>query len=198
MDRRKLDSVYRAYEHETALQHLHQKGIRLIRGCGPEGGIEALAVGEAPGATENTTGVPFTGASGRVLVQMMGMAGLSAANDGNTWITNVVKFRPPGNRTPTYGEINASLPFLRMEWAAIGRPRIMIAIGAVAYVALGGVIVRQAGTLMKAAGKPIALNNSNITLWPMVHPAYGLRNYGYRSTMEKHWEALGEWRRGNV
>jgi DNA polymerase len=192
-----LDTAYRGIQKETALSHLRAGGIKLVPGRGAIP-ADAFVVGEAPGATENTTGRPFTGASGRVLSQLMESAGLSAdETSGNSWITNTLKYRPPGNRTPTENEIMASLPFLRMEWAAVGRPLLMIAVGAVAYAALGGSLRSKHGSLTKAAGQPIGLPTLGITLWPMVHPAYGLRNFAYRSTMERHWEALGDWRERN-
>lgn len=193
MGAEELRRIHRAYHGDKRFDHLRVNGIRLVPGRGSFN-ASYFAVGEAPGATENTHGRPFVGASGRVLVQLMESAGLSAEEDGNTWLTNMVKYRPPGNRTPTGPEIRASLPYLRMEWSAVGRPGVFIAIGSVAFQALGG--GAAIGSLLQRAGNPIQLRTGQI-MWPMVHPAYALRNYSYRSTMEKHWEDFGRWRRGN-
>lgn len=197
-----LSEVERRYCAETALRHFRGPGINYVPGRGNEHSPTFFVVGEAPGATENLKRKPFVGQSGYLLTQLMGIAGLSAdpieygggdfsdTDPGNVWLTNVVKFRPPGNRTPTDAEVAASLPYLRMEWAAVGRPRVLVAVGATAWRALSG---GRLGNLTKVAGQGFLLNDGK-WLWAMVHPAYALRNFSYRPTMEKHWEIFAAWR----
>lgn len=193
-----------------------QRRNRVFRGLSEtyvsgEGGNDPIAfiVGEAPGAMEETIGRPFVGPSGQVLRKLMAGAGLWATNtydsklleiapttDGvipaNCWLTNVLKFRPPGNRTPTPIEIRACRPYLRKEWNAVGSPTLVIVIGATAYRAITG----KVRSILLESGKPhsfISSGGSEVTLWPMIHPSFGLRNRHVRSLIEADWEILTAW-----
>ena len=154
-------------------------------------------MGEAPGATENTKGRPFCGASGRVLDQLMGLAGIvvttplgQGSPDANAWLTNVVKYRPPGNRTPHPTEITASRDYLRREWRAVGSPSTLILLGATAKAALAP----ELGPLAQALARPVA--SGRFTFWVMYHPAKGLYEPKLRPVIEEHWERLGDWING--
>lgn len=139
---------------------------------------------------ENTLKRPFVGASGAVLRSLIKDA---AELDPHDWfITNVVKYRPPGNRTPTIAEIDASVPYLRQEYAALGSPATIIAVGGTALKALAPPHSKL-GTLSHA-GQPVTLKGGR-TLWPMIHPAFGLRNPNARPQMERHWIDFGIWYR---
>lgn len=197
-----LVDVYDEYRTDPAFDLLRRPGagIRLVGGEGAERGALAMVVGEAPGATENTQGRPFVGASGRVLRQCMELAGLRvdgerivSGNDrpANAFITNVVKYRPPGNRTPLLPEIAASLPYLRQEWAAIGRPRTIVACGGVAKIAF----LPEAGAVTQLIGRPHELADGRTTLWVMYHPSFILRQKSdtVREAYESNWEVLGKW-----
>jgi uracil-DNA glycosylase len=180
-----LADVYDAYRGDPAFDHLRTDGIVLVPGEGSSR-PNVLIVGEAPGATENTLRRPFVGASGRVLRSLItDSAGLGAED---YFITNTVKYRPPGNRTPYPEEISASVTYLRQEWSALGRPRILVAVGGVAIQAL---IPTLTGGVLRNAGRAFVLNGATES-WPMIHPSYGLRNPNARPDMEKHWAALGE------
>lgn len=182
---RDLADVYEAYRADSAFDHLRTPGIVLVPGEGsPRPTI--MVVGEAPGATENTARRPFVGASGQALRSLIfDSAGLDEAD---LWITNVVKYRPPGNRTPERAEIACSVPHLREEYKAIGSPPVIIAVGAVAKYAMAP---GMQGVL-SVAGQPFELRTGVYT-WIMIHPSYGLRNPGARPKMEEHWTALGDW-----
>lgn len=184
-----LEEVYRRIGAETALEHLRVPGIRFVGGRGARHNARFMVVGEAPGATENTSGQPFTGASGRVLTQLLALAGCRLKDEeANTWLTNVVKYRPPGNRTPTLAEVEASKPFLRLEWKAVGAPTVIVAVGSTAMQALGP----RLGPITRMAGKRVSMPGG-VNLFAMVHPSYGLRNPAYQPVMEKHWEEFGRW-----
>jgi DNA polymerase len=186
-DIRTLPDIYDAYRGDRRFDHLRTEGIVLVPGEGSSR-PRVLIVGEAPGAMENTHKRPFVGASGAVLRSLIkDSAGLE---ERDYFITNVVKYRPPGNRTPGWEEIDASLPYLRQEYAALGSPAVLIAVGGVALMAL-----RSEGEtrgILACAGTPVPLKGGK-ALWPMIHPAYGLRNAAARPTMEKHWEQFGIW-----
>jgi uracil-DNA glycosylase family 4 len=194
-----LEDVYEGIREDDAWDHLRQPGIVLVKGRGQKTNPLAMVVGEAPGATENTHRRPFCGPSGRVLMGLMSLAGLSAeVPDGpaegvlpepNAFITNVVKYRPPGNRTPNVREINFGTKALRDEWTAIGRPRLIVAVGSTARAALV-----PPHFVRLDPGDFVALPDGRTFLFVQYHPAWGLRQGDRgRSIMEHHWEEMGLW-----
>jgi DNA polymerase len=187
-DRETLAEVYDAYRADSRFDHLRQDGIVLVPGMGASR-PRIFIVGEAPGAVENTTKSPFQGASGRVLRSLL--RDVAEMSQDDLFITNTVKYRPPGNRTPTWEEVEASLPYLRREYAAIGYPPVIIAVGGVAWGAFRPDTHRRAG-ILGVAGTPVQLRAGK-ALWPMVHPSYALRNVKYQPTMEEHWKRFGDW-----
>lgn len=188
-DREHLADVYEAYRSDRRFDHLRTAGIVLVPGDGSSR-PRVLIVGEAPGATENTTRKPFTGASGRVLRSLItDVAGLE---ESDYFITNTVKYRPPGNRTPTFEEVAYSVPYLRREWSALGRPKVLVAVGGTAFDALWPQDWARTGGITHYAGKPRTVKGG-CALWTMFHPAYGLRNAKVRPLMEQHWQEFGTW-----
>lgn len=168
----------------------------------------AFVFGEAPGAQEEMHRRPFIGPAGKVLRQLMMVADFYAHDPGqsgdaflrgftqpNCWLTNTIKFRPPRNRKPYWTEVLAARPFLRAEWVAVGRPRLIIPVGGTALSALIGrqvSIVKHSGWLHKEVSR---VDGKPLYVWPMLHPSLGLRNPGMRPLMERDWEALGAWLR---
>lgn len=148
--------------------------------------LYAMVIGEAPGATEHLRGRPFVGRAGIVLRQLLEDVSLPPA-----WITNVVKFRPHRNHTPTEEQIETAKPFLRDEWVAIGKPRTVICCGNTALKAVTG----RAGVLQRAGKMEVwpASDDAPVYLWPMVHPSYGVRNPEKQPALNKHWRCLSDW-----
>jgi uracil-DNA glycosylase len=181
-----LPDIYDAYRADRRFDHLRTQGIVLVPGEGSSR-PKVFIVGEAPGATENTAKRPFVGASGRVLRSLIKDA--AGLEEHDWFITNVVKYRPPGNRTPEYTEILASMPYLRQEYTALGSPAVLVAVGGTALKALASHL--KIGTLSHA-GKPQQLREGKV-LVPMIHPAFGLRNPQARPQMEEHWTQFGIW-----
>ena len=101
--------------------------MNVVKGAG---NIEAdiMFIGEGPGAEEDYQGVPFVGAAGQLLDRMMATIRLDRRN---SYIANIVKCRPPHNRTPLPEEAAACLPFLR-EQVRLVHPKIIVALGATA------------------------------------------------------------------
>lgn len=186
-----LADVYEAYRSDRRFDHLRSDHIVLVPGEGSSR-PNVFVVGEAPGASENTARRPFVGASGQVLRSLIKDAAMLQLTD--YFITNVVKYRPPGNRTPTPEEVAASLPYLRREYSALGGPAVIVAVGGTAFSAFNPARNVSPGGILAKAGKSIALPAGK-ALWPMIHPAYGLRNPDARPKMEEHWTAFGEWYR---
>jgi DNA polymerase len=187
-----LPDVYEAYRGDSVFEHLRTEGIVLVPGEGSSR-PKVFIVGEAPGAMENTKRRPFVGASGQVLRSLITDA--AELSPEEYFITNTVKYRPMGNRTPTAEEIAASVPYLRQEYAAVGAPAVIVAVGGTALVALKPKSAKI-GTLSHA-GEPFGLSGGKV-LWPMIHPAYGLRNAKARPAMELHWMALGKFIRKEI
>ncbi len=89
---------------------------------------DIMLVGEGPGGDEDRIGRPFVGKAGQLLDKMLASIDMRRED---LYITNVVKCRPPGNRTPLEEEAEACLPLLRMQYALI-RPKIIVCLGATA------------------------------------------------------------------
>ncbi len=150
---------------------------QTVFGVGDEE-AEWLFVGEGPGADEDAQGEPFVGQAGKLLDNMLLAIGLKRGR--NVYIANIVKCRPPGNRTPEADEIAACLPYLRRQIELI-KPKLIVALGKTAATALLG---REA-SLGSLRGRLHDFNG--IPLLVTYHPAYLLR-----SPMEKAkaWEDL--------
>ena len=139
---------------------------------------EWLFVGEGPGAEEDATGEPFVGQAGKLLDSMLAALGL--ARGAGVYIANVVKCRPPGNRTPEPAETAACQPYLDRQIALI-RPRLIVALGKSAATTLLGVdatIASLRGRVHRYRGVPLVVT---------YHPAYLLRNLPDKA---KAWEDL--------
>lgn len=107
---------------------LHKQGRKqIVFGVGNPG-ADLMFVGEGPGADEDAQGEPFVGRAGQLLNNMIKAMGLQREE---VYIANVVKCRPPGNRTPERDECETCSPFL-MRQIAVVRPKVIVALGAVA------------------------------------------------------------------
>jgi len=129
-----------------------------------------VIVGEAPGANEDKTGVPFVGAAGKLLDLMLASVDLSRKD--SVYICNVLKCRPPGNRNPTPEEIRTCSPFLHRQLELV-KPRALLAVGTFAAQVLTG----QDDALGKLRGK--VYSYEGIPLVVTYHPAALLRNSGW-------------------
>jgi DNA polymerase len=146
---------------------LHQGRTQIVFGDGnPE--AELLFVGEGPGAEEDRRGLPFVGRAGELLTSMI-EKGLGIPR-GEVYICNIVKCRPPENRTPLADEAAACQPFLDGQIAAV-RPRVIVALGRPAASLLLGRDV----SITKIRG--IWHDYRGIPLMPTFHPAFVLRQY---------------------
>lgn len=144
---------------------LHRGRTQTVFG---EGSLKAklLFVGEAPGMEEDLQGRPFVGQAGRLLTKIIEAMGLRREE---VYITNVIKCRPPGNRTPLPEEIATCSPYLfkQIEWI---RPRVICTLGK--YAAY--VLVRKDEPISTLRGR--FYDSQGIPVMPTFHPAYLLRN----------------------
>lgn len=130
-----------------------------------------MIVGEAPGADEDRIGRPFVGRAGQLLDRMLAAIGLDRSG---VLITNVIYWRPPGNRTPTADEIAACLPFV-LRHVALVRPKVLVLAGGTAARALlppGPGITRLRGRWFDLAIPGLA---APVPTLPMFHPSFLLR-----------------------
>ncbi len=130
-----------------------------------------MLIGEAPGADEDRLGLPFVGASGKLLDRMLASIGLDR---GSVYITNVVPWRPPGNRKPEPTEIELCLPFVERHIELVA-PAILVFLGGAPASAL---LARQEA-ISRLRGRWLDYSSSRlarpIPAMPTYHPAYLLR-----------------------
>jgi DNA polymerase len=144
---------------------LHKGRNKLVFGDGsPDARL--MFVGEGPGADEDAQGLPFVGRAGQLLNNMIGAMGLKREE---VYIANVVKCRPPGNRTPEPEEANTCSPFLFKQIDVI-RPEVIVALGATAATYLLG----QRQPLAGLRGRVHSFRGSKLIV--TYHPAFLLRD----------------------
>lgn len=133
---------------------------------------ELVFIGEAPGKHEDIQGLPFVGAAGKFLNEMLQAIGLKRAD---VYITNIVKYRPPENRDPYPDEKAAFLPFLRKQLAVI-KPKLVITLGRHSMECfLPGLQISQCHGQPKRYKGQVYL--------PLFHPAAALYNGAMRQTL---------------
>lgn len=142
------------------------KSLCFYRGA-PEARI--MVIGEAPGRDEDIAGKPFVGRAGQLLDRMLAAVGLSEAD---VHITNIVYWRPPGNRTPTPEEAQACRPFLERQIELVS-PELMLTLGGPAAKA----ILDTSDGILKVRGRwrEMRVGARTIRVMPTLHPAYLLR-----------------------
>ena len=156
----------------------------VVPGAGAAG-ARLLMVGEAPGATEDRDGVPFVGASGRLLDSMLEAAGITR---DDVFIANVVRCRPPENRNPRAREIRACAGWLA-EQVRIIAPVLIVTLGrfALQHFVPDGKITRLQGELLEVEYGPTA-----VRLYPLLHPSAVLRSPDLRPSYEAQFGAIPE------
>ena len=137
---------------------------------------DVMILGEAPGAEEDRRGLPFVGASGQLMDRMLAAIGLDRSS---VYISNILFWRPPGNRNPTTAEVAACMPFVQRH-SALARPRILVFVGGASAKAM---LDRTEG-IMRLRGKWYDYHGSNpdapVPALATFHPAYLLRSPGQK------------------
>lgn len=142
---------------------------------------EIMFIGEGPGFHENVQGLPFVGAAGQFLDELLADAGLKREE---VFITNVVKCRPPGNRDPQVEELDACKPYLERQIAAIN-PDVIVTLG---RFSMGHFI--NNGKISGIHGKPFWAGGRMII--PMYHPAAALHQPSLRKVVKQDFARLPE------
>jgi DNA polymerase len=125
-----------------------------------------MFIGEGPGADEDATGRPFVGRAGQLLDKIISAIGMKREE---VYIANVVKCRPPGNRTPEREEVSTCEPFLYRQIAVI-RPKVIVTLGSPAFQC----VLRSRDSVSRVRGEWRELDG--IAVMPTFHPAYLLRS----------------------
>jgi uracil-DNA glycosylase len=144
---------------------LHKGRTKLVFGVGNVN-ADLMFVGEGPGADEDAQGEPFVGRAGQLLNNMIAAMGLKRED---VYIANVVKCRPPGNRTPEKDECDVCSPFLLRQIDVI-RPKVIVALGAVAAKNL----LAMNDSMANLRGRWYDFRDSKLLV--TYHPAYLLRD----------------------
>lgn len=154
---------------------LREGATQLIMGAGC---VDAtiVVIGEAPGKREDEQGVPFVGASGKFLDEMLSHAQLKRSD---IYITNIVKYRPPHNRDPLPAEKQAFWPYLARQLSII-KPKVIITLGrhSMEYFIPGAKISTQHGIAVD-----VAVEDQTYSVIPLYHPAAALYNGSMRQVL---------------
>jgi DNA polymerase len=141
---------------------------KVVFGHGPVP-CDLMLIGEAPGRDEDEQGLPFVGRAGQLLTKILESVEIKRPDD--IYITNTLKCRPPDNRTPQAGEQEACAPYLEAQIKFVN-PKIILLAGSPAVKA----VLKSDESMTKIRGKWLKLPGTEISVMPIFHPAYLLRN----------------------
>ncbi|MHA1529900.1 MAG: uracil-DNA glycosylase [Alphaproteobacteria bacterium] len=150
-----------------------KKSARSFVFCDGVAGARVMVIGEAPGGDEDRIGKPFVGRAGQLLDRMLAAIGLSRtapAPEDAAYITNILPWRPPGNRTPTPAEVALFLPFIERH-IELAKPDFIFSIGNTPTKTL----LDTATGIKRMRGRWVRHAATGVALLPSFHPAYLLR-----------------------
>lgn len=166
--------------------NLSQHRTRAVPGEGPED-ADLMFIGEGPGYNEDQQGRPFVGQAGLYLEELLASIGFSR---DDVYITNMVKCRPPNNRDPFPGEIQACSKYLDVQIKLI-QPRVIVTLG---RHSLGKFLPGE--TIGKTHGKPRQVGN--VIVYPIYHPAAALRQHTLRAVLEQDFREIPSLLQGDI
>ena len=167
-----LDQIKADILKQNICPDLAQEATQLVFGDGnPD--AELIFIGEAPGKNEDEQGLPFVGAAGKFLNEMLAMIDLQRQD---VYITNIVKYRPPNNRDPYPDEKAVFLPFLQRKVEVI-KPKLVIPLGRHSM----GVLLPPELKISECHGQPKRYHGQ--VYLPLFHPAAALYNGAMRQTL---------------
>jgi DNA polymerase len=133
-------------------------------------GADLMVIGEAPGADEDQAGKPFVGVSGQLLDKMLAAIGRSRSS--NTYISNIVPWRPLGNRTPDPAITTMCLPFIQRH-IELAKPKVILMLGGVSAKSL--LDTEEGITRIRGKWRDLTFSGQKYAAIPTYHPAYLLR-----------------------
>lgn len=175
-----LDALAVKIIEQNACPELAAQATQLVMGDGNPN-ADIVFIGEAPGKNEDEQGLPFVGAAGKFLNEMLAQAGMERSD---VYITNIVKYRPPNNRDPLPKEKKAFWPHLLRQLEIID-PKVVITLGrhSMEYFLPEAKIGQVHG---HAVHKKIKHHDGSESEWlivPLYHPAAALYNGSLRQTL---------------
>lgn len=143
-------------------------------------------IGEAPGLSEAKTGVPFCGAAGRVLNELLESIGIKRED---VYICNILKDRPPNNRDPQEEEIKACLPYLKKQVEII-EPKVICTLGRYSMKVIMEEfgLISKLDSISKIHGQ--VFKTGSLKIIPLYHPAVAVYNNNMKETLKKDFELL--------
>lgn len=144
---------------------------------------DIVFIGEAPGKNEDETGLPFVGAAGKFLNEMLANIGMER---GDIYITNIVKYRPPNNRDPLPDEKKAFWPYLVRQLDVI-QPKIVVTLG---RHSMEYFLSEQKISKIHGQPKRITFGEGKMVVVPLYHPAAALYNGSMRATLIEDFNTL--------
>jgi uracil-DNA glycosylase family 4 len=160
---------------------LHEGRNKFVFGSGSTN-ADVMVIGEGPGAEEDKQGLPFVGRAGQLLTDVLKAINFSR---DDVYIANVVKCRPPGNRTPLPDEMDTCLPYLKKQIALI-KPVVILCLGLTAARAM----LKKRDSLTNMRGKVFEFENAKVMV--TYHTAALLRNPNWKRPC---WEDLQKFRK---
>lgn len=154
---------------------LAREAKNLVMGDG-DIDAEIVLIGEAPGKNEDETGLPFVGAAGKFLNEMLADAGMDRKD---VYITNIVKYRPPQNRDPSPAEKEAFWPYLVRQLDII-QPKVVVTLG---RHSMEYFLPDQKISVIHGQPKRISFGEGKLVIVPLYHPAAALYNGSMRTTL---------------
>jgi DNA polymerase len=179
---RTLAELRAALETFDGISLKHTATSTVFADGNPESRI--MVIGEAPGRDEDRQGLPFVGRAGKLLDKMLAAINLDRTR---AYITNVINWRPPGNRDPSPEEVAMCMPFLRRH-IELANPALLILLGAVAVRHVMG----KSEGILKTRGQWLEYNVSGtmVPAMPTLHPAYLLRQPSHKNLVWRDLQAV--------
>ncbi|MBC7546134.1 uracil-DNA glycosylase [Candidatus Saccharibacteria bacterium] len=183
-----LDAIAKAIVDDNITPDLAAQATQLVFG---DGNIDAdvVLIGEAPGKNEDLQGIPFVGASGKFLNEMLEMIGMKRED---IYITNIVKYRPPDNRDPKPEEKKAFLPYLQSQLEVI-QPKVIVTLG---RHSMNCFLPDLQISKVHGEAKRVRLSYKagsdifEVVILPLYHPAAALYNPAQRQTLIDDFAAI--------
>lgn len=162
--------------------HLAKKAKNLVMGDGNIN-AEIVLIGEAPGKNEDEQGLPFVGAAGKFLNEMLESVGMKR---DDVYITNIVKYRPPNNRDPSPDEKTAFWPYLVRQIDVI-RPKLVATLG---RHGMEYFLPNQKISQIHGQAKRVTIGDYKLVIVPLYHPAAALYNGSLRQTLIRDFKRI--------
>ena len=182
MKKEQIAKVAQKIRENNICPELREQATQLVMGDGnPDADI--VFIGEAPGKNEDEQGLPFVGAAGKFLNEMLATIDLKRED---VYITNIVKYRPPNNRDPLPEEKKAFWPYLLKQLQII-EPKIIVTLG---RHSMEYFLPDKKISQIHGQPKRIQFGDKKLVILPLYHPAAALYNGGMRQTLIEDFDTI--------